>query len=172
LRAQQSRVLKQEEEQRRVDQENAARINGELAQPLSARCSLASLLCQLSIPFLREVQIYLAGLLRLLLKVMQHVNGIGESGDIDNAERAVRLSNANLSNTSPDRRRRLPIVGLSATLQRKGAQIVEGAPRNSTGIGVLIGRNMYCISRQPGPIAPRGIPRLEARQCACCARRS
>ncbi|KAF0136110.1 MAG: Uncharacterized protein FD148_370, partial [Methylocystaceae bacterium] len=33
LRAQQSRVLKQEEEQRRVDQENAARINGELAQP-------------------------------------------------------------------------------------------------------------------------------------------
>ncbi|PPD40705.1 MAG: hypothetical protein CTY15_14530, partial [Methylocystis sp.] len=33
LRAQQSRVLKQEEEQRRVDQENAARINRELAQP-------------------------------------------------------------------------------------------------------------------------------------------
>jgi hypothetical protein len=33
LREQQSRVLKQEEEQRRVDQENAARINRELAQP-------------------------------------------------------------------------------------------------------------------------------------------
>ncbi|HEY8124402.1 MAG TPA: LPD7 domain-containing protein, partial [Methylocystis sp.] len=33
LRDQQSRVLKQEEEQRRVDQENAARINRELAQP-------------------------------------------------------------------------------------------------------------------------------------------
>ncbi|WP_424375725.1 hypothetical protein, partial [Methylocystis silviterrae] len=33
LRAQQSRVLKQEEEQRRVHQENAARINRELAQP-------------------------------------------------------------------------------------------------------------------------------------------
>ncbi|AZG79029.1 LPD7 domain-containing protein [Methylocystis rosea] len=33
LREQQSRVLKQDEEQRRVDQENAARINRELAQP-------------------------------------------------------------------------------------------------------------------------------------------
>lgn len=33
LRAKQSRVLKQEEEQRRVDQENAARINRELEQP-------------------------------------------------------------------------------------------------------------------------------------------
>ncbi len=33
LREQQSRVLKQEEEQRRVDQENAVRINRELAQP-------------------------------------------------------------------------------------------------------------------------------------------
>lgn len=33
LRDQQSRVLKQEEEQRRVDQENAARINRELAEP-------------------------------------------------------------------------------------------------------------------------------------------
>jgi hypothetical protein len=33
LRAQQSRVLKQKEEQRRVDQENATRINRELAQP-------------------------------------------------------------------------------------------------------------------------------------------